>query len=97
MACPALDEDGSCLIYDHRPHICRLFGPTVRGPRRIVRIEGCGYFTRDIPEFDFDILRNYEEEDILLKAMYFKAGRKKIRDVDTIIPAALAIDMRKWL
>jgi Fe-S-cluster containining protein len=97
MSCPALSEKGVCMIYDHRPHICRLFGPTVRGPRRVVRIEGCGYFSRDIPEADFDILQNYKDEDVLLKAVFTKAGRKRVREVDTIIPAALALDMKKWL
>jgi Fe-S-cluster containining protein len=97
MKCPALDDKGACLIYEHRPHICRLFGPTIRGKRRIVRLEGCGYFKRDIPDTDFDILRNYQEEEVLLKAMFFKAGRKRVREVDTIIPAALALDMEKWL
>jgi Fe-S-cluster containining protein len=97
MSCPALDDTGACLIYDHRPHICRLFGPTVRGPRRKIRIEGCGYFKRDIPETDFDILKNYDAEDVLLKALFTKAGRKRVREVDTIIPAALTLDMKKWL
>jgi Fe-S-cluster containining protein len=96
MSCPAL-ENGVCIIYEHRPHICRIFGPTVRGSRRAVRIEGCGYFTRDIPEEDFPILNNYAAEDVLLKALYIKAGRKRIREVDTIIPAALAMDLKKWL
>ena len=31
------------------------------------------------------------------KAMFVKAGRKRIREVDTIIPAALALDLKKWL
>ena len=31
------------------------------------------------------------------KAMFKKAGRKRIRAVDTIIPAAIALDMKKWL
>jgi Fe-S-cluster containining protein len=97
MSCPALDEKGFCLIYEHRPHICRLFGPTVRGKRRAVRLEGCGYFKREIPETDFDILKNYEAEDVILKAAFNKAGRKRVREVDTIIPAALALDMEKWL
>ncbi len=96
VACPAL-ENGGCLIYEHRPHICRIFGPTVRGPRRAVRIEGCGYFTRDIPETDFPILNNYADEEILLKALFAEAGRKRIREVDTIIPAALTMDLTKWL
>ncbi len=97
MRCPALDDNGACLIYLHRPHICRIFGPTVRGPRRAVRLEGCGYFTRDIPESDFPVLSNYRDEETLIRAMFLKAGRKRSREVDTIIPAALALNLEKWL
>jgi Fe-S-cluster containining protein len=97
MRCPALDDNGACLIYEFRPHICRIFGPTVRGPRRAVRLEGCGYFKRDIPEADFAILSNYKDEKVLLKAMFTKAGRKRVREVDTIIPAAIALDLEEWL
>jgi Fe-S-cluster containining protein len=97
MSCPALDENGACLIYDHRPHICRIFGPTIRGPRRAVRLEGCGYFSKDIPEQDFPIFDHYDEEKEMQRAMFRKAGRKRIREVDTIIPAALTLDIKKWL
>jgi Fe-S-cluster containining protein len=97
MSCPALDEGGGCLIYEQRPHICRIFGPTIRGPRRAVRLEGCGYFTKDIPESDFPIFDHYDEEKEMQKAMFKKAGRKRIREVDTIIPAALTLDLKKWL
>ncbi len=97
MRCPALDDNGACLIYDHRPHICRIFGPTIRGKRRAVHLEGCGYFKNDIPEADFPILSYYADENVLLKAMFVKAGRKRIREVDTIIPAALTLDLEKWL
>ena len=31
------------------------------------------------------------------RAMFRKAGRKKLRAVDTIIPAALTLDLKKWL
>ena len=96
LSCPAL-ENGACVIYEHRPHICRIFGPTVRGARRAVQIEGCGYFAREIPEADFPVLSNYADEDVLLEALYRKAGRKGIREIDTIIPAAIALDLRKWL
>lgn len=97
MRCPALDDNGACLIYEIRPHICRIFGPTVRGPRRSVRLEGCGYFKRDIPESDFAILSNYKDEELLLKAMFTRAGRKRVREVDTIIPAAIALDLEKFI
>ena len=97
MQCPALDDNGSCLIYNQRPHICRIFGPTIRGPRRAVRLEGCGYFAKDIPEADFPIFDHYDEEKEMQKAMFQEAGRKRIREVDTIIPAALTLDLKKWL
>jgi Fe-S-cluster containining protein len=97
MRCPALDDEGVCLIYDIRPHICRIFGPTVRGKRRAVRLEGCGYFVHDLPEEDYPILDHYADEDVLRKSMFVKAGRKRIREVDTIIPAALVLDLEKWL
>jgi Fe-S-cluster containining protein len=97
MSCPALGDNGACLIYEQRPHICRIFGPTIRGPRRAVRLEGCGYFTKDIPEEDFPIFDHYDEEKELQKAMFKKAGRKRLREVDTIIPAALTLDLKKWL
>lgn len=97
MRCPALDDNGACLIYEIRPHICRIFGPTVRGPRRAVRLEGCGYFKRDIPEADFSILTNYRDEELMIKAMFTKAGKKRVREVDTIIPAAIVLDLEKWL
>ena len=96
MSCPAL-ENGACVLYEHRPHICRIFGPTVRGKRRAVHLEGCGYFERELPETDFSILDNYADEDVLLKAMFTKAGRKRVLELDTIIPAAIAMDLRKWL
>ncbi len=97
MACPALDENGACLIYNQRPHICRIFGPTIRGPRRAVRLEGCGYFSKDIPEADYPIFDHYELEKEMQKSMFRKAGRKRVREVDTIIPAAIALDMKKFL
>ena len=95
VRCPAI-EDGKCVIYTHRPHICRIFGPTIRGKRRAVRLEGCGYFKRDIPEADFPIMQNYEEEDRILIEMFTRAGRKNIWEVDTIIPAALTIELDRW-
>ena len=97
MRCPALDDNGACLIYEIRPHICRIFGPTVRGKRRAVRLEGCGYFKRDVPEDDFAILTNYKIEEVLIKSMFTKAGKKRVREVDTISPAAIAMDLEKFI
>ncbi len=97
MSCPALDLNGACLIYNHRPHICRIFGPTLRGARRIVYQKGCGLFTKEIPANDISLVSQYVEERDLLKTMYQKAGRIRFRSLDTIIPAALTLDLGKWL
>jgi Fe-S-cluster containining protein len=32
LACPALEEDGSCAIYEYRPLICRRYGVPVYNP-----------------------------------------------------------------
>ena len=50
-----------------------------------------------MPEADYPILDHYDEEKEMQLAMFKKAGRKRIREVDTIIPAALTLDMKKWL
>jgi Fe-S-cluster containining protein len=97
MSCPALDRNGACLIYNHRPHICRIFGPTLRGPRRIVFLRGCDYFTKDMPANDISLYSQYVEERNLLKEMFLKAGCKHYRPFDTIIPAALTLDLAKWI
>jgi Fe-S-cluster containining protein len=33
MRCPALGNNIRCLMYEHRPLVCRVFGPTARGAR----------------------------------------------------------------
>jgi Fe-S-cluster containining protein len=97
MRCPALGDDNTCLIYAHRPFLCRIFGPTVRGKRRTVLLEGCGHFSKDISESDFPILSIYRDEDMLLRSLFAVAGRKRLRHIETIIPAALVLDLGKWL
>lgn len=97
LRCPALDERGACLIYEIRPLICRIFGPTVRGPRRADRLTGCGYYRREIPDTDFPLFSHYEVRDRLMKEMFTRAGRQRLWEVDTIIPAALALDLEPWL
>jgi Fe-S-cluster containining protein len=40
LACPAL-QDGRCLIYEHRPLICRKFGMPLWNPDRPGRVYAC--------------------------------------------------------
>ena len=97
MSCPALGDNGLCLIYKHRPHVCRIFGPTIRGMHRKVWLKGCRHFRADIPDEDFGMVEQYVEEINMKQELFEKAGRKGIPDVDTIIPAAVALDLRKWI
>src|SRR5688572_14697024 len=35
-ACPNLDEDGLCIVYEHRPLVCRTFGLPLREGRKYI-------------------------------------------------------------
>ncbi len=96
MSCPALNEKGRCLIYKNRPHICRVFGPTVRGIRRKVWLKGCPYYP-EMPEGDVGMADQYVEEINMKKDLLQQAGQKGRLDMDTIIPAAVALDPWTWL
>jgi len=42
VPCPVLDPDGACLLYAHRPMVCRMNGIVLMDPRgRVVNPEGC--------------------------------------------------------
>ena len=41
VRCPALDQDGKCSIYAHRPLICRRFGMPIYNPDKPDRILAC--------------------------------------------------------
>ncbi len=97
MSCPALGKSGKCIIYKDRPHICRVFGPTIRGYRRKVWLRGCRYFKKDVREEDVGMADQYVEETMMKQELFQNAGRRKIRDIDTIIPAAITLDLREWL
>lgn len=46
LPCPAL-QDGACLVYDHRPLICRKFGIPLWNPDRPGRVYACQLNFRD--------------------------------------------------
>ncbi|MEZ4691228.1 MAG: YkgJ family cysteine cluster protein [Ignavibacteria bacterium] len=41
IPCPALDENGSCMIYEARPVICRRFGPPVFDYKNPEKLYAC--------------------------------------------------------
>jgi Fe-S-cluster containining protein len=53
VACPNLDENGLCMMYDHRPLVCRTFGLPLR--------DGASYLG-DICELNFTEATQDEKE-----------------------------------
>ncbi len=53
VACPALSDDGSCRIYEHRPLVCRTFGLPVR--------EGKSYLGQECELNFVDAIREEKE------------------------------------
>ncbi|MEO8209029.1 MAG: YkgJ family cysteine cluster protein [bacterium] len=41
LPCPALNENGECMIYEARPVICRRFGPPIYDYKNPVKIFAC--------------------------------------------------------
>lgn len=52
-ACPALDQAGSCLLYEHRPIVCRTFGLPLR--------EGSSYMGQEC-ELNFNTATKSDKE-----------------------------------
>ena len=53
VACPNLDETGSCMMYEHRPIVCRTFGLPIR--------DGAEYIG-DICELNFKTAAQADKE-----------------------------------
>ena len=77
VPCPVLDPDGACLLYAHRPRVCRLNGlPVVDLSGRVLADEGCplnALRAGDAPPavLGLDVRAMRREEERLLK----KQGR----------------------
>jgi Fe-S-cluster containining protein len=97
MRCPCLGDDDRCMLYMHRPLLCRTFGPAVKTTQRSVVMEGCGHIRGEVQEADFPILSIYRDEDVLLRSLFKKLGIDPRRRIETIIPAALVMDLAKWV
>jgi Fe-S-cluster containining protein len=65
--CPALDSAGRCLIYPHRPMVCRMMGLGMRTGSGTSLENGCPIrddfpVYRDLPLQEFD-LESWEQEE----------------------------------
>jgi Fe-S-cluster containining protein len=85
--CPNLDDSGSCMIYEHRPLVCRTFGLPLRNGTR---------YLGDVCELNFEKATKAEKES----AAWDLQWEDELGPEDEYtIPEAiiLAARMRNWL
>jgi Fe-S-cluster containining protein len=103
--CPLLGEGGDCLVYGHRPMTCRLNGiPLIDTSGEELFDEWCTLnFTVTDPGGLTDIRHPFNDlfaqELLLFREMTRRLLGEAISELDTIIPAAVFIDvemLRTW-
>jgi len=94
LACPALTEDGTCSIYEHRPLICRKFGIPLWNPDRPGRVYACELNFRPGEEIDdpdlIQIQTAIHQDWKQVQADYNQAGGR--RDPEPITVARALIE-----
>ena len=95
--CPLLDAAGRCLLYEHRPLTCRLYGlPHVDISGEVFLDEWCSHSLGDrdplaMTGLRWAFRRTFAEEGRLLRALAVRLP-PATADLDTFIPTALLID-----
>ncbi len=105
--CPLLADDGTCLVYDHRPMTCRLHGlPLVDVSGEVMHDEWCTLnFTGENPlemeglRWEFNKL--FKNELLLFREFTYELFGQRLNELDTFIPTALLVDFagfpwQKW-
>lgn len=98
--CLLLDEEGRCLVYDHRPMTCRLHGiPLVDRSGEIMHDEWCTLNFVDLdplamPELRGEFNRIFEKEVALFRTFTDRLLGERISELDSFIPLALLQDFR---
>jgi len=54
--CPVLGDDGRCLMYEHRPRICRKYGIPLWHPDRPHEVRCCSLNFRDAEDIDSELI-----------------------------------------
>jgi Fe-S-cluster containining protein len=54
--CPALDEQGRCGLYEHRPRICRKYGIPLWDPNRPEELRTCRLNFRGVHDLDAELI-----------------------------------------
>ncbi|WP_434421164.1 hypothetical protein [Nannocystis pusilla] len=55
-ACPALGSEETCLLYTHRPRICRKYGIPLWHPERPHELKTCRLNFRGVADLDADLI-----------------------------------------
>lgn len=55
-ACPALGDDGTCQLYEHRPRICRKYGIPLWNPERPLELNTCRLNFRGVADLDAELI-----------------------------------------
>jgi Fe-S-cluster containining protein len=92
LLCPLL-EDGACLIYDHRPLLCRKFGIPLWNPDRPGRVYACELNFRDGDEISdpalIQIQTGIHEGWKQVQVRYNSAGGRRFGEAITVARAVL--------
>jgi Fe-S-cluster containining protein len=92
LLCPLL-EDGACLIYDHRPLLCRKFGIPLWNPDRPGRVYACELNFRDGDEISdpelIQIQTGIHERWKQVQVRYNAAGGRRFGEAITVARAVL--------
>lgn len=97
--CPLLSEGGDCLVYDHRPMTCRLNGiPLIDTSGEELFDDWCSLNFTTADPLALDDLRHpfndlFAQELLLFREMTRRLLGEAISELDTLIPAAVFIDV----
>ncbi|HEY3308676.1 MAG TPA: YkgJ family cysteine cluster protein [Desulfuromonadaceae bacterium] len=98
--CSLLSEDGFCLVYSHRPMTCRLNGiPLIDSSGKKFFDEWCTLNFVDQDPVALKELRHpfydlFSRELLLFQEMTRRHLGETISELDTLIPAAVFIDLK---
>ena len=96
--CVLLSEQGSCLVYEHRPMTCRLHGiPMIDTSGEELFDEWCSLNFTDLDPRGLEQIRHqfnelFSQELLLFHELTRQLTGSAISELDTLIPAALFLD-----
>lgn len=62
VPCPALDDDARCLLYEHRPRLCRKYGVPLWHPDRPHEVTTCALNFRGVTDIDAEAILEPQAE-----------------------------------